>query len=56
MYTQDELKRFISNPPTHVEVETAVEMAKQLLQEKRVSQDLQSVLNSVNEPPCWSLQ
>lgn len=55
MYTQDELKRFINNPPTHVEVDTAVDLAKQLLQEKQVTQDLQRILNSVNEPPCWSI-
>jgi hypothetical protein len=52
MYTQDELKTFIANPPDHIDVDFVVEMAKQLLQEKQVTQDLQRVLNSVKEPPC----
>lgn len=46
MYTHAELKAFIANPPDHIEVDFAVEMAKQLLQEKQLNTEL---LNECNE-------
>jgi hypothetical protein len=39
MYSKTELENFISSPPGHVEVDFAVELARQLLQEKQVSHE-----------------
>lgn len=47
MYTQKELDNFINEPREHVEVETAVELAKQLLQEKRVNKDLHLIIDEM---------
>lgn len=45
MYTQTELKAFIANPPDQVDVEFAVELAKQLLQEKQLNAELTKECN-----------
>jgi hypothetical protein len=37
MYTILKLKEWIANPPDHVEVETAIELASQLLQQKNLN-------------------
>ena len=45
MYTIKALKNWIDNPPDHVEVETAIELARQLLQEKQLNSELLKELN-----------
>lgn len=49
MYTIKTLKEWIENPPDHVEVETALELARQLLQEKQLNAEL---LKELNDASC----
>jgi len=37
MYTSKELERFITEPKEYVDVETALELARQLLQQKQLN-------------------
>jgi hypothetical protein len=45
MYTIKELENFIAEPREHIEVETAVELARQLLQEKQLNAELLKEMN-----------
>ena len=45
MHTIKKLEDWIKNPPDHVEVETAIELARQLLQEKQLNSELLREMN-----------
>lgn len=45
MYTIKELENFINTPRLHVEPETAIELARQLLQQKQLNPELLKEMN-----------
>jgi hypothetical protein len=54
MYTSKELENFITEPREYIDVEIAVELAKQLLQEKKVNKELHFIIDEMSNT-SWGI-